>query len=67
MSEANYCDRCGTLFAGPPHMQVVTSNGELDLGPDCADGLSEWFDADVDADEDGQARPTSTVSADAER
>jgi len=66
MSDANYCDRCGDLFAGPPHMQVVTSNGELDLGPSCADDLSDWFDA-IGDDEDEQARPTSTVPADTER
>lgn len=59
MSEANYCDRCGDLFAGPPHMQVLTANAELDLGPDCADELSDWFDGD----ETEQARPTTTVSA----
>jgi len=47
-------------------MQVVTSNGELDLGPSCADDLSDWFDA-IGDDEDEQARPTSTVPADTER
>ncbi len=62
MSEANFCDRCGEMFAGPPHMQVVTSNGELDLGPECADGLSEWFDGEAGDDEAEQARPTSNVS-----
>lgn len=63
MSDATYCDRCGSLFAGPPHMQVVTSNGELDLGPECADALSEWFETDTEPEEEKQARPTSNVSS----
>lgn len=62
MSDATYCDRCGDLFAGPPHMQVITANAELDLGPDCASALSDWFGEDEQEAE--QARPTSTVPTD---
>lgn len=60
MSEANFCDKCGDLFAGPPRMQLITASGEFDLGPECSDHLSNWFDEEPEPE---QARPTTELTS----
>jgi len=62
MTNAFYCDRCGDVFAGPPHARVAVGGNEFDLGPECGQQFEDWWQGiDVGDEGDGKAKPTSTV------